>query len=64
MLHIFAIKDDTLVMNFGKNSNQRSFGIFPKIHPFWRCEASLRAATKNEEYISKPVMGAEGSIAQ
>ena len=41
ILQIFANIDDTLVMNFGKNSNQRSFGIFPKIHPFWRCEASL-----------------------
>ena len=48
---IFAIIDDTSVMNFGKNCNmifrkwgggdQRPFGTFPKIHPFWRCEASL-----------------------
>ena len=25
----------------GGGGNQRPFGTFPKIHPFWRCEASL-----------------------
>ena len=43
--------DDTSVMNFGKNlqydfpkmrgGGQMPFGSFPKIHPFWRCGASL-----------------------
>ena len=52
MLQIFAIKDDTSVMNFGKNlqhnfpkmsggGGQRPFGTFPKIHPFWKGKASL-----------------------
>ena len=44
MLQIFAIKDDTSVMNFGKNLQhnfQRPFGTFPKIHPFWKGKASL-----------------------
>ena len=45
ILQIFAIIDDTLVMNFRKNlqydfpknegGGQRPFGTFPKIHPFW-----------------------------
>ena len=44
MLQIFAIIDDTSVMNFRKNlqhnfpkmrgGGQRPFGTFPKIHPF------------------------------
>ena len=45
MLQIFAIIDDTSVMNFRKNEEgggQRLFGTFPKIHPFWRRSASLR----------------------
>ena len=51
ILQIFAIIDDTSVMNFGKNlqydftkmrgGGQMPFGSFPKIHPFWRCGASL-----------------------
>ena len=52
MLQIFAIKDDTSVMNFGKNlqhnfpkmsggGSQRPFGTLPKIHPFWKGKASL-----------------------
>ena len=46
ILQIFAIIDDTLVMNFRKNlqydfpkneggGGQRPFGTFPKIHPLW-----------------------------
>ena len=52
---MFAIIDDTSVMNFGKNlqhnfpkmragggrGGQRPFGTFPKIHPFWMGSASL-----------------------
>ena len=44
-LQIFAIINGTSVMNSGTNlqydfpkmrgGGQRSFGIFPKIHPFW-----------------------------
>ena len=51
MLQIFAIIDDTSVMNFGKNlqhnfpkmggGGQRPFGTFPKIHPFWKGNVSL-----------------------
>ena len=51
MLQIFAIIDNTSVMNFRKNlqhnflkmrgGGQRPFGTFPKIHPFWRRSASL-----------------------
>ena len=52
MLQIFAIIDDTSVMNFRKNlqhnflkmrggGGQRPFGTFPKIHPFWKGLASL-----------------------
>ena len=52
MLQIFAIIDDTSVMNFGEKfaiwfseneggGDQRPFGTFPKIHPFWRRSASL-----------------------
>ena len=54
MLQIFAIIDDTSVMNFGKNlqhnfpkmrgGGQRPFGTFPKIHPFWRRSASLMSS--------------------
>ena len=46
ILQIFAIIDDTSVMNFRKNlqhsfpkmrgGGQRPFGTFPKIHPFWK----------------------------
>ena len=47
MLQIFAIIDDTSVMNFRKKlqhnfpkmrggGGQRPFGTFPKIHPFWK----------------------------
>ena len=52
MLQIFAIIKGTSVMNFGTNpqhdflkmrgGGQRPFGTFPKIHPFWSGEASLR----------------------
>ena len=52
--------DDTSVMNFGKNlqydfpkmrgGGQRRFGIFPKIHLFWRRSASLR-----EEEVWLPI---------
>ena len=45
MLQIFAIIDNTSVMNFEKKmqhnfpkmrgGGQRPFGTFPKIHPFW-----------------------------
>ena len=52
ILQIFAIIDDTPVMNFGEKKlqydfpkmrgGQRPFGTFPKIHPFWSCQASLR----------------------
>ena len=51
MLQIFAIIDDTSVINFRKNlqhkfpkmrgGGQRPFGTFPKIHPFWKGSASL-----------------------
>ena len=51
ILQIFAIIDDTPVMNFGEKKlqydfpkmrgGQRPFGTFPKIHPFWSCQASL-----------------------
>ena len=63
MLQIFAIKDDTSVMNFGKNlqhnfpkmrggeGGQRPFGTFPKIHPFWKGSASLRDVP--EKYLIK-----------
>ena len=65
---IFAIIDDTLVMNFGKNlqsdfpkmrgwGGQRPFGTFPKIHPFWICHASLITEEKEEsvalDYLQK-----------
>ena len=55
MLQIFAIIDDTSVMNFRKKlqhnfpkmrggaGGQRPFGTFPKIHPFWKGNASLTA---------------------
>ena len=52
MLQIFAIIDNTSVMNFRKKlqhnfpkmsgGGQRPFGTFPKIHPFWKGNASLR----------------------
>ena len=52
MLQIFAIIKGTSVMNFGTNpqhdfpkmrgGGQRPFGTFPKIHPFWSGDASLR----------------------
>ena len=52
ILQIFAIIDDTSVMNFRKNlqynfpknegGGQWPFGTFPKIHPFWKGKASLR----------------------
>ena len=51
ILQIFAIIDDTSVMNFRKNlqynfpknegGGQWPFGTFPKIHPFWKGNASL-----------------------
>ena len=51
ILQIFAIIDDTLVMNFRKNlqydfpknegGGQRPFGTFLKINPFRRCYPSL-----------------------
>ena len=51
ILQIFAIIDDTSVMNFRKNlqynfpknegGGQWPFGTFPKIHPFWKGKASL-----------------------
>ena len=51
MLQIFAILDDTSVMNFGKNlqhnfpkmrgGGQRPFGTVPKIYPFWKGSVSL-----------------------
>ena len=54
MLQIFAIIDDTSVMNFRKKlqhnfpkmrvGGQRPFGTFPKIHPFWKRRLSLRGA--------------------
>ena len=48
ILQIFAIIDNTSVMNFGKKlqynfpkmrgvGGQTPFGTFPKIHPFWSC---------------------------
>ena len=54
--------DDTLVMNFGEilqydfpkmrgGGNQSLFGTFPKIHPSWRCGASLR--TKIKLYLAQ-----------
>ena len=56
MLQIFAIIDDTLVMNLGKICNttfrkmrgggQWPFGTFPKIHPFWKGNASLMVTLK------------------
>ena len=58
MLQIFAIIDDTSVMNFRKNlqhnfpkmrgGGQRPFGTFPKIHPFWKGKASLREIDREE----------------
>ena len=55
ILQIFAIIDDISVMNFRKNlqydfpkmrgGGQRPFGTFPKIHPFWEGDASLRIIT-------------------
>ena len=49
MLQMFAIIDDTSVMNFRKilqhnfpkMRGQRPFGTFPKIHPFWNGYVSL-----------------------
>ena len=52
MLQIFAIIDDTSVINFRKKlqynfpkmsggGGQRPFGTIPKIHPFWKGKASL-----------------------
>ena len=62
MLQIFAIIDNTSVMNFGKKlqhdfpkmrgGDQRPFGTFPKIHPFWRCEASLSLLTEYKFALS------------
>ena len=52
MLQIFVIIEDTSIMNFGKKlhdfpkmmggGGERPFGTFPKINPFWMCQASLR----------------------
>ena len=60
ILKIFAIIDDTSVMNFRKKmqydfpkmkgwggaggGGQRPLGIFPKIHPFWHRHPSLTQA--------------------
>ena len=53
MLQIFAIIDDTVIMNFrkilqhnfpkmrGGAGGQRPFGTFPKIHPIWKRAAPL-----------------------
>ena len=61
MLQIFAIIDDTSVMNFRKKlqhnfpkmrgGGQRPFGTFPKIHPFWKGSASLSWKTMKMENI-------------
>ena len=61
MLQIFAIIDDTSVMNFRKKlqhnfptmrgGGQRPFETFPKIHPFWKGKASLRLS-KKRHYLS------------
>ena len=59
LLQIFAIIKGSSVMNFGKNpqhdfpkmrgGGQRPFGTFPKIHPFWRGDASLRQGWQRKE---------------
>ena len=61
--------DDTSVMNFGKKfaiwfsenegRDQRQFATFQKIHPFWRCGASLTLVSKifhwrNRDYYLGP----------
>ena len=69
MLQIFAIIDDTSVMNFGKNlqhnfpkmrggAGQRLFGTFPKIHPFWKGSASLKRTNPSDTNgIMDDIMG-------
>ena len=57
ILQIFAIIDDTSVMNFRKKlqynflknegGGQLPFGTFPKIHPFWKGKASLTTMMKS-----------------
>ena len=65
MLQIFAILDDTSVMNFRKKlqhnlpkmrGGQRPFGTFPKIHPFWKGSASLREKASKSKFIQKESM--------
>ena len=55
MLQIFAIINASSVMYSGKKAQhdfpkmrggQRPFGTFPKIDPFWKCEASLKDTLK------------------
>ena len=70
MLQTFAIIKGTSVMNFGTNpqhdfpkmrgGGQRPFGTFPKIHPFWRGDASLMMSVitlhkcfSNDSQVSK-----------
>ena len=64
ILQIFAIIDDTSVMNFRKNlqcnfpknegGGQWPFGTFPKIHPFWKGKASLSACRPYFFFHSSP----------
>ena len=70
MLQIFAIIDDTSVMNFGKKlqhnfpkmsggGGKRPFGTFSKIHPFWKGNASLTGPWCCSYMISTPTIQAE-----
>ena len=67
-MQIFAIIDDTSVMNFRKKlqhnfpkmsgeGGQRPFGTFLKIHPFWKGNASLSDEFAHR-YVTTPKLEA------
>ena len=42
--------------NFPKmRGGQRLFGTFPRVHPFWRCEASIRGCSYVNDVISNHI---------
>ena len=42
--------------NFPKmRGGQRLFGTFPRVHPFWRCEASIRGCSCVNDVISNHI---------
>ena len=50
ILQIFAIIDDTSVMNFRKKLQHN----FPKIHPFWKGNASLKGGYLTRDFCISP----------